>query len=119
MEKLNEGISFLIGKIWNTVQSDGHDRIVFENDEYEVVFYHSQDCCESVHIEDINGDLNDLVGCEILDASEESNSSKTAYGDEEWTFYKFQSTKGFVHVRWYGESNGYYSTRVDLTVWKK
>lgn len=42
----------------------------------------------------------------------EGEYKTTDWGDEQWTFYKFASAKGYVTVRWYGESNGYYSTSV-------
>jgi hypothetical protein len=93
------------------------DSLIFENDQDRYIFYHSQDCCENVYIESIVGDLDDLVGVPMLLSEEVSNEAAPLCDYEEsytWTFYKFGTIKGYVDVRWYGSSNGYYSESVDL-----
>lgn len=80
-------------------------------------FYHDQDCCENVYIESIVGDINDLIGNPILLAEESTNSTDNPPKNADfftWTFYKFATVKGYVDVRWLGESNGYYSESVTL-----
>jgi hypothetical protein len=84
--------------------------------------YHDQGCCESVSIEDICGDLASLLGSPLLEADEEESGDNPAgvavpeYQDDSftWTFYKLTTINGTVTIRWYGESNGYYSESVDF-----
>jgi hypothetical protein len=128
------GIEQLLGKTFTAVVvNEDKDEIIFTVDDgTEYKMYHSQDCCESVTIDDINGDLTDLVGSPILLADESRSSERSAsqlaeiekrkleegedYYDYEdsftWTFYKLATAKGYVDFRWYGSSNGYYSESV-------
>ena len=53
---------------------DYNDELVFTSTDGRVFkFYHDRDCCETVYIESIAGDVNDLVGSPIVIASESSN----------------------------------------------
>jgi len=106
------------GKVFTTVKKitfETSDAIEFKcEDDSRFIMYHVYCCCENVYIEDICGDLQDLVGSEILTSDESSNESDTDWGTQTWTFYKFATIKGYVDIRWQGESNGYYSESVDL-----
>lgn len=83
-----------------------------------VCFHYEPDCCASCRVEDICGDMSDLVGSPILLAEEVSSEGHPApeHADSyTWTFYKFATMKGAVTVRWLGESNGYYSESVTVS----
>ena len=116
-------IEILKGKVLSAVTATD-DEVIFttvDGDVYKLL--HIQDCCESVYVESIVGDLDDLVGEEILRAEETENlfdiiknAEKEDSGDDSytWTFYKLATRKGYVDIRWYGSSNGYYSEGVDF-----
>lgn len=99
---------------------DSNDCLDFLTDDGELYrMYHRQDCCESVYIEDICGDLEDLTNSPVLFAYGSSNSDNPKdqeYPDESftWTFYTISTIKGTVDIRWYGSSNGYYSEEADF-----
>ena len=95
-------------------------RLMFklENDEV-FLFYHDQECCENVIIDQIDGDLDDLIGNPLLMAEETIQEGDTDWGTQTWTFYRFATIKGYVTVKWHGESNGYYSESVDMDLIKE
>ena len=109
-------IGILVGKTISKVdlnKDEVDDFIIFRTmcgGKYKM--YHPQDCCEQVYIEDICGDLQDLVGQKVVRASEESGELEGAYESGTWTFYVIDTFKGSVTIRWNGESNGYYSEAV-------
>jgi len=113
-------ITEMVGKTATGVVNTAYDELVFTTSDGTIYkFYHENDCCESVGIDDICGELDDLVGVPLLIAedvsSEAPDTPKDQYDDSyTWTFYKFGTIKGHVTVKWYGTSNGYYSESVDL-----
>lgn len=109
--------SDLLGKTFIAVFSDEESITFHEKDGKQYTLAHEQDCCENVYIESIVGDLKDLVNSEILNAEESCNSGENEEGSYTWTFYKLATKKGYIDIRFYGESNGYYSETVSL--WTK
>ena len=78
---------------------------------------HNQGCCETVEINDIVGDVADLLNSEILRAEERTSDENPLTENTDshtWTFYELATIKGSVTIRWYGESNGYYSESVEF-----
>ena len=111
-------IEDMVGKVFTSIRNEDTE-LVFENATERFVFFHAQDCCEHVSIEDVCGDLEDLVGEPLLIAEEVSGETPVDFNEMDhesvtWTFYKFATRKGYVDVRWLGESNGYYSEGVSL-----
>jgi len=98
----------LIGKIAANIIVN-EDSIIFEfNDGEEYTMTDVDADLADVNIEDINGDIEDLIGVPLLKAEEVSATNPDASESGTWTFYKFATIKGYVDVRWYGSSNGYY-----------
>lgn len=92
---------------------EGSEEVIFKvKDGVEFRMYHQQDCCENVSVEDVCGDVGDLIGAEVLHFEERTDEAETDWGHTTWTFYDIQTTKGCVNIRWCGESNGYYSESV-------
>lgn len=97
---------------------------------------HHQDCCESVDIEDVVGDVNNMLNSPVLlaeavsssdpspevQAKRDADKAEVEAGNgyyyspesETWTFYKLSTLRGSLTIRWYGTSNGYYSESVSF-----
>src|ERR1700692_2052381 len=93
-------ISVLVGKTFTKVFDCSSDELYFQNEAEEYKFYHGQDCCESVVIDDICGDLHDLENTPILEAYEANSDAINArdkdddsFGSFTWTFYRFSTIK--------------------------
>lgn len=114
-------IETLKGKTLKSVETNKDmDEIVFTcTDGSRYLMYHEQDCCEYVYIESVDGEMIRLVGQEILVAEERTShdgppDSYTPDDSFTWTFYTLRTNLDSVTIRWFGESNGYYSESVDF-----
>jgi hypothetical protein len=118
--------SDLVGQtVWRIDQVGGlndqaHEEMLFRmTDGWTYRLYHDEDCCESVRVEDVVGDLDDLIGLPLVLAEETSNHNEGEKPSEwsdswTWTFYRLATPAGHVTIRWLGESNGYYSEGVSV-----
>ena len=115
--ELTELVGKTIKSITGLEQASEEVRIFTECGQ-EYMFYHSQDCCECVELNDFEGEAEDLIGGIVLSAEAvEGEESEPEYTDSHtWTFYKIETSKGGLWMRWLGESNGHYSESVDF-VW--
>lgn len=117
-----DDLSDLLGKVIVETYRDESGIQLLTEDGTLYMFDHEQECCECVYLEDVTGDLQNLVGTPIVIA--ECVTNRNTEDEEEleefytWTFYKFATNKGYVTLRWYGTSNGYYSETVDKFIYK-
>ena len=111
--------------IHSIIINDNKENVTLNTTQGTYIMYHRQDCCESVELEDVVGDLEDIIGTPVLMAEERVSENKNPddmlvkdlpeYQDSfTWTFYEIATVKGSVTLRWYGESNGYYSESVEF-----
>lgn len=114
-------VSEMLGKILTDIvgMEPESEEIIFKcSDGTSYKMYHDQNCCEYVRVEDVIGNVEDLIGFPLLMCEDVSNDNEDPYEGSDfsytWTWYKFATIKGYVTVRWLGESNGYYSEDVDF-----
>ena len=114
--------SDLVGKTIISIDGAKHnsEEIKIHCDDGSVyIMLHHQSCCENVYVEDVCGDIEDLLGSPVLQAREETSGHQAppeglTPDSYTWTFYILRTMKGSVTLRWYGSSNGYYSESVNF-----
>ena len=64
----------LVGETLTGIVDEGDEIYIYTVAGGIYKLYHAQDCCESVTVEDIIGDLDDLIGTPLTMAEEISNA---------------------------------------------
>lgn len=122
----NENLKLMIGQtpIEINGMSEGSEEVTIVTQEGgKLTLRYEHDCCASCSICQVDGDPLDLLGLPLAMCEEDGNvpdhdmlteqgeGGSETYHDESytWTFVKFATTAGYVTLRWYGSSNGYYS----------
>ena len=117
--------SVLVGKTLKNVEVEYDCIDFFTSDGEQYRQSHNQECCESVTIDSVVGNWEDIIGVPIIVAeercSEGNNIDDTSEEDDwyyegsfTWTFYTIRTIKGSIDIRWLGTSSGYYSESVDF-----
>ena len=103
------------------LHKDSEEIIFYGKSGFAVRFYHEQNCCENVSVESIDNEediYTDTDFCQIVESTntnEDDGNSDISYT---WTFYLIKTDKGYSTIRWYGESNGYYSESVQYEIYQ-
>lgn len=98
--------------------------LVFHTNDGIYYFDPEGDCCAHIYLEDIIGDVKDLLDTPVLQAEkiESDQVSKEEYDKivdgqwdvSVWCFYKLVTINGYVTFRILDHNNGYYSTSLDF-----
>ena len=109
--------SDLVGEVLDTVDIDREENqiLLTTRSGRRFMVYHEQDCCETVAISGQDGSFDNLIGKPIVEARDFAVDT----GDDEidsqtTTTLVFRADDQTVISRWIGDSNGYYSERVDI-----
>lgn len=122
--EVNETLNRMVGETIVSVSGNRHDEefVVRTASGLVFTFYHNQDCCEDVYLEEIIGDIDDLIGHTVVMAEETCSNDEvvgvSCYQGESftWTYYRMATERGLVVLRFFGSSNGYYSESVTVSV---
>lgn len=127
MKKFENLLGKVLKKIERTDSKEYGERLIFvlKNGNKYCLYNPEHGNDQRLFIEDVCGDLTDLIDNPILLAEEVSNHNKNPEkikppkNQEEdnsftWTFYKLSTILGSVTIRFYGESNGYYSEKASF-----
>lgn len=107
------------------LEEDSYEAVIkFENGATLTQLHH-QDCCESVQIEQVDGNYKRHIGAIFFGLEEKvadlndpdfPYDKDRSYDSATATFYTLTTSKGYLDWRWVGESNGYYSESVSMDI---
>lgn len=107
----------LLGETVRSVKQIDKEEIRFETESgRKFVIMHSQDCCESVVIHDVSGDLQTLVGQKIVvyEGSWDNDLPSSMEPGMVESFTRSIFKVNDIVIECFGQSNGYYNESMAL-----
>lgn len=95
--------------------AEGSDEVLFiTKSKKAVALYHIQRCSATIDLHSFECDIDDFRGAVVIDAEcvETVKLVKSRHKSENWSFYRINTTKGSLVLRWCGDS--YYSDEVSV-----
>lgn len=113
--------SALVGEVIKEIDDTGDGILLTARSGKKFWIKHEQDCCEQVSEVHREGEFSSLIGKPLLvvkkDKAQDNKSFAGVSNPEypESTTFIFKTADDVVISRWFGDSNGYYSTDVTLS----
>ena len=114
---MSGNLNDLIGKTVKVISIDNDELDITVTDgekDYRYGIRHFQDCCESVSLDSVDGNIHNMIGKKITDAySMISDLPYEEYsGSGTRSVYRIVAEDDYLWLEWRGRSNGYYGEGV-------
>jgi len=99
--------------------SSDYESVTFKTVDKTYRLEHYQDCCESVRLENVIGDIKNILNVPITLAEEDNPGDPDWYSESyndshTWSVFILEAGGKRVEFWFLGESNGYYGESVDF-----
>jgi hypothetical protein len=116
----NNKLDELNGLLVKHIDCDDEQLIIEVEDGRRFSFCHEQDCCESVSVYSVDGNLKELQGKKLVRIDCDNVDPDDYVLGEHVDSYTFTNVRFITDeqtslVRWFGESNGYYGEGISFS----
>lgn len=109
------GFSSLAGKTITSIEGLNSDHVTIKTECGKTYgMRHFQDCCESVSLKEVLGNVDSIIGKEVRYANEDTSDCSGEWSSGTRTTFTIHTNGGSLILIWEGYSNGYYGEGVSF-----